>query len=184
MPITSQDGHYKQSPAFQSTVALTAMSRVRRGVVQTFTPGSMRGLWAAAGAVPPSRPHFVHRIEGPRLANNFTAQPPTGAWIGPGGDVEAYDAREARPEDNGQLGPDRSGGVPRYPNAVRRPLRARAGGNVSQMHYARRGIITPEMEYVAAPENLGPGPAAARVRHGESRGAESPEGVTTAVGRR
>ena len=35
----------------------------------------------------------------------------------------------------------------------RQPRRAKAGGNVSQMHYARQGIITPEMEYVAIREN-------------------------------
>ena len=66
-------------------------------------------------------------------------------WIIGRGDVEAYDARELRPEDNGQLGPDRSGGVQPFPNINRRPLRAKAGANVSQMHYARRGVITPEM---------------------------------------
>ena len=60
-------------------------------------------------------------------------------WIVRRGDVESYDARALRPEDNGQLGPDRSGGVQPFPNIVRRPLRAKAGGNVSQMHYARRG---------------------------------------------
>ncbi len=38
--------------------------------------------------------------------------------------------------------------------SVRKPLRARPGANVSQMHYARRGVITPEMEYVAIRENL------------------------------
>ncbi len=76
-------------------------------------------------------------------------------WIMARGDVEEYDAREVKPEDNGQLGPDRSGGVPAYPNVVKRPLRAKAGQNVSQMHYARRGLITPEMEYVAERENLG-----------------------------
>jgi len=36
----------------------------------------------------------------------------------------------------------------------RKPLRARAGKNVSQMHYARQGIITPEMEYIAIRENM------------------------------
>ncbi|MFY7744383.1 MAG: phosphomethylpyrimidine synthase ThiC, partial [Erythrobacter sp.] len=76
-------------------------------------------------------------------------------WIMARGDVEDYQGREVKPEDNGRLGPDRSGGVPQYPNAVKRPLRAKAGMNVSQMHYARRGIITPEMEYVAERENLG-----------------------------
>ncbi|MES2919249.1 MAG: phosphomethylpyrimidine synthase ThiC [Pseudomonadota bacterium] len=37
---------------------------------------------------------------------------------------------------------------------LRTPRRAKAGANVSQMHYARRGIITPEMEYIAIRENL------------------------------
>jgi phosphomethylpyrimidine synthase len=36
---------------------------------------------------------------------------------------------------------------------IRPPLRAKAGANVSQMHYARRGIVTPEMEYIAIREN-------------------------------
>ncbi|HNF90785.1 MAG TPA: phosphomethylpyrimidine synthase ThiC [Accumulibacter sp.] len=41
----------------------------------------------------------------------------------------------------------------RFPGLQRCPRRARAGANVSQMHYARRGIITPEMEFVAIREN-------------------------------
>ena len=41
----------------------------------------------------------------------------------------------------------------RFPGLQRRPLRARSGANVSQMHYARRGMVTPEMEYVAIREN-------------------------------
>lgn len=99
-------------------------------------------------------------------------------WIVGRGDVEAYDGREIRPEDNGQLGPDRSGGVPQFPNTVRRPLRARAGQNVSQMHYARRGIITPEMEYVATRENLGRERLREYARDGESFGAAIPDFVT------
>ncbi|KQV88626.1 thiamine biosynthesis protein ThiC [Massilia sp. Root351] len=39
-------------------------------------------------------------------------------------------------------------------NLTRKPRRAKAGGNVTQMHYARQGIITPEMEFVAIRENL------------------------------
>ncbi|RDE06157.1 phosphomethylpyrimidine synthase ThiC [Sphingomonas aracearum] len=99
-------------------------------------------------------------------------------WIEARGDVESYDARAVKPEDNGQLGPDRSGGVPQYPNTVKRPLRARAGQNVSQMHYARRGIITPEMQYVATRENLGREQLAEYVRDGESFGASIPNFVT------
>ncbi len=44
----------------------------------------------------------------------------------------------------------------RFPDAARRPiLRAKPGCNVSQMHYARKGIVTPEMEFVAIRENIG-----------------------------
>jgi len=98
-------------------------------------------------------------------------------WIMARGDVEEYDAREVKPEDNGQLGPDRSGGVPGFPNVAKRVLRARPGGNVSQMHYARRGIITPEMEYVAERENLGR-EQVRRELDGNSWGAAIPEYVT------
>src|SRR5687768_8368391 len=98
------------------------------------------------------------------------------------GDVEEYAPREVRPEDNGQLGPDRSGGVPPFPTALRRPLRAKAGGNISQMHYARRGIVTPEMEYVAERENLGraqlSAQALAEARDGHDWGASIPDYVS------
>ncbi|HRH81008.1 MAG TPA: phosphomethylpyrimidine synthase ThiC, partial [Thiobacillaceae bacterium] len=42
----------------------------------------------------------------------------------------------------------------RFPGLHRQPRRAKAGANVSQMHYAKKGIITPEMEYIAIRENL------------------------------
>jgi len=99
-------------------------------------------------------------------------------WIEGRGDVEAYDARTVLPEDNGMKGPDRSGGVQPFPQITKRPLRAKAGQNVSQMHYARRGIITPEMEYVATRENLGRERLAEYVRDGQDWGASIPDYVT------
>ena len=99
-------------------------------------------------------------------------------WIIGRGDVEEYDARAIQPEDNGLKGPDRSGGVQPFPHVVKRPLRAKPGMNVSQMHYARRGIITPEMEYVAERENLGRARLAEYVRDGQDWGAEIPDYVT------
>ena len=100
-------------------------------------------------------------------------------WITGRGDVEEVDQREVRPEDNGQLGPDRSGGVQPFPNVRRRVLRAKPGMNVSQMHYARRGIITPEMEYVAIRENLGRAELREKlVRDGQDFGASIPDYVT------
>jgi phosphomethylpyrimidine synthase len=98
-------------------------------------------------------------------------------WIRARGDVEDVTQREVRPEDNGQLGPDRSGGVQPFPNVRRTVLRAKAGMNVSQMHYAKRGIITPEMEYVAERENLGR-EKIIRERDGQDWGAAIPDFVT------
>ena len=99
-------------------------------------------------------------------------------WIRGRGDVEEVNQREVRPEDNGQLGPDRSGGVAPFPNVRRTVLRAKAGQNVSQMHYARRGIITPEMEYVATRENLGREMLREYIRDGQDWGASIPDYVT------
>ncbi len=99
-------------------------------------------------------------------------------WIRARGDVEEVTQREVRPEDNGQLGPDRSGGVAPFPNVRKTVLRAKPGANVSQMHYARKGIITPEMEYVAERENLGRARLEEYKRDGESFGAEIPDYVT------
>lgn len=76
------------------------------------------------------------------------------AWIEERGDVACYEGRAVQPEDNGL----RSGIRPaaEFPGAVSRPLRALPGRNVTQMHYARRGIITPEMEFAAIREGLDP----------------------------
>ncbi|HEX8365573.1 MAG TPA: phosphomethylpyrimidine synthase ThiC, partial [Allosphingosinicella sp.] len=100
-------------------------------------------------------------------------------WIRGRGDVEEVLQREVRPEDNGRLGPDRSGGVQPFPNVRRKVLRAKPGANVTQMHYARRGIVTPEMEYVAVRENLGREMLRSNfVRDGQDFGASIPDYVT------
>ncbi|PZU11600.1 phosphomethylpyrimidine synthase ThiC [Sphingomonas sp.] len=100
-------------------------------------------------------------------------------WIRARGDVEEVTQREVKPEDNGLKGPDRSGGVQPFPHVRKRVLRAKAGANVSQMHYARAGIITPEMEYVAIRENVGREALKEKLlRDGQDWGAEIPDYVT------
>ena len=65
-------------------------------------------------------------------STSWPACPSFGAtWIRARGDVEEVAQREVRPEDNGQLGPDRSGGVQPFPNVRKRVLRAKAGANVT-----------------------------------------------------
>ncbi len=65
--------------------------------------------------------------------------------------------------------------APTFPNVNKTPLRAKAGKNVSQMHYARAGIITPEMEYIAIRENLGLQELRKNSKGGMSFGANLPE---------
>src|ERR1700730_18128472 len=74
-------------------------------------------------------------------------------WITARNDVEPYDGRAVQPVDNG-LDVGSKAGAPEFP-IRRRPSRARGGAAVTQLAYARAGIITPEMEFVAIRENLG-----------------------------
>ncbi|MEU4119498.1 phosphomethylpyrimidine synthase ThiC [Kitasatospora sp. NPDC028055] len=83
------------------------------------------------------------------------------AWIRQRGDVEEYDGREARPEDDGIKHTSPRGGDLRnldavFPGRPRRPLRGRGGVAVTQLAYAKRGVVTPEMEFVALREGLEP----------------------------
>ena len=73
-------------------------------------------------------------------------------WIASRGDTEKAAARGFIAGDDGVRG---QGARQPFPELERARLRAKPGQNVSQMHYAKKGIITPEMEYVAIRENLG-----------------------------
>ena len=93
-------------------------------------------------------------------------------WVLARGDVESYDGRPVQPQDNGGATGERL--VAPFP-ASRKPFRAKAGRAVTQLEYARAGIITAEMEYVAIRENLG---RAMMVRDGEDFGADIPDVMT------
>ncbi|WP_366291069.1 phosphomethylpyrimidine synthase ThiC [Paenibacillus sp. AN1007] len=77
-------------------------------------------------------------------------------WIMERGDVEAYEGRAVKPEDNGLKPGGRRAGAEEYPGFRGQPLRALGGRCVTQMHYARQGLITPEMEYAAIREGVEP----------------------------
>jgi phosphomethylpyrimidine synthase len=97
------------------------------------------------------------------------------SWLVGQGDLHAYDGRCVIPADNGFATGERL--TPEFP-VRNRPLKA-AGKAVTQLAYARAGIITPEMEYVAIRENLGREAARSGVlRDGESFGASIPDHVT------
>ena len=106
------------------------------------------------------------------------------SWLSARGDVEvlgdvASEVRRQRPSEQSLNGK-------RFPH-LQKVLRAKPSSNVSQMHYARQGIITPEMEYVAIRENQARDLAASngetdsrlRSQHpGQSWGASIPEMIT------
>ena len=85
-------------------------------------------------------------------------------WILGRADVEAYRGRETKPVDNGYLSEAHAlnamkngarGQLDLFPGHKRSALRASGGHPVTQLWYARKGIITQEMEYIAIRENLG-----------------------------
>ncbi|MEQ9558735.1 MAG: phosphomethylpyrimidine synthase ThiC [Rhodospirillales bacterium] len=101
-------------------------------------------------------------------------------WILARGDTEPYDGRDVKPEDNGNVDDDHL--VPEFPvrNA---PRRAIGDTPVTQIAYARQGIVTPEMEYIAIRENMLrerlPAEVLRKARDGaESFGADIPDFMT------
>ncbi len=106
-------------------------------------------------------------------------------WIRSRGDTEELSAPSYQPPA-GKNGRKNASATERFPDAARRPiLRAKPGCNVSQMHYARKGIVTPEMEYIAIRENIGRQQAlengangSGRTHAGHSFGAAIPKFVT------
>ena len=124
------------------------------------------------GASKPNEPVRLYDCSGPWGDPAFTGTVEEGLpalranWIRARGDVAEYDGREVKPQDNGYL----SGKLAEYASRSeknrlvefpglngqrRRPLRACKDHPVTQLWYARQGIITPEMEFIAIRENMG-----------------------------
>jgi len=125
-----------------------------------------------SGALEENAPVRVYDCSGPWGDAEFAGSSDEGLpalrakWIAARADVESYDGREVLPQDNGYLSGkhaeyaskaerNRLVEFPGLSGQRRRPLRASAGHPVTQLWYARQGIITPEMEYIAIRENLG-----------------------------
>jgi phosphomethylpyrimidine synthase len=150
---------------------------------------------ARDGAVEVNEPVVVYDTSGPYTDPDAAIDirkgltPLRRAWILDRGDVEALSRVSSeygrRREDDPRLD------AIRFPS-LRKPLRAKRGMNVTQMHYARKGIVTPEMEYIAIRENQrrerimdvmadGKSPAPNHLAHqhpGQSWGAAIPKWIT------
>ncbi|WP_080844116.1 phosphomethylpyrimidine synthase ThiC [Cytobacillus gottheilii] len=110
-----------------------------------------------------NEPVRIYDTSGPYTDQNYAVDLTKGLppirqkWIDERGDIESYEGRRIKPEDNGYRNEDdqrTQHGV--FPGLKRKPLRAKRGKNVTQLHYARKGIITPEMEFIAIRENMNP----------------------------
>jgi phosphomethylpyrimidine synthase len=100
----------------------------------------------------------VYDTSGPYSDDSVTIDLETGlarprtAWVLARGGVEAYEGRDVKPEDNG--GASGRHLAREFP-VKNTPLRGKAGEMVTQLEFARAGIITKEMIYIAERENLG-----------------------------
>jgi len=126
-------------------------------------------------------PVVVYDTSGPYSDSEFVCDIESGLprtrspWIASRDDVEVYEGRRVQPADNGFASAEAT--VAEFPNK-QAPLRAKGKGAVTQMAYARAGIITHEMEFVAVRENLGRTQAMDAERDGESFGANIPDLIT------
>ncbi|WP_425310316.1 phosphomethylpyrimidine synthase ThiC [Ammonicoccus fulvus] len=96
----------------------------------------------------------VYRTAGPGSDPTDGLAPRRAEWIAAREDVEEYAGRERQLADDGRSAVRRGEASAAWRGARRTPLRAREGRRVTQMHYARNGITTPEMEFIALRENV------------------------------
>ena len=162
----------------QSTDALPASTRVYvQGTIHPEIRVPMREIELSptknfSGELEPNEPVRVYDCSGPWGDPDFEGDSSEGLpalrqnWIEKRGDVASYEGREVQPMDNGYLSGkhaeyastserNRLIEFPGLTGNKRKPLRASAGHPVTQLWYARRGIITPEMEFIAIRENMG-----------------------------
>ena len=143
----------------------------------------LREIILSEGAGEPNLP--VYDTSGPYTDPSVTIDVNAGlarnrqAWVLERGGVEDYVGRDIKPEDNGNVGADKAA---KSFNAHHKPLRGLDGHKITQLEFARAGIVTKEMIYVAMRENLGRKTqlerAEAALADGESFGAAVPAFIT------
>ena len=169
-PKTSFEPHSREQLPSSNRVYLAGT--MHPAIRVPFREISQHPTHTVSGAQETNPPVRVYDCSGPWGDPNFTGCPEEGLpalraeWIRARGDVEEYEGREVRPQDNGYL----SGKHAEYASKAeknrlvefpgltanrRRTLRAKPSQGVTQLAYARAGVITPEMEFIAIRENMG-----------------------------
>ncbi|MBK4164869.1 phosphomethylpyrimidine synthase ThiC [Corynebacterium macginleyi] len=101
----------------------------------------------------PNAPQKLYRTRGPWAEPTKGLKALRSKWIEARSDVESYEGRRRNLLDDGNRALKRGEASDEWKGVSRQTLRAKEGKRVTQMHYARQGIITPEMEYVALREH-------------------------------
>jgi phosphomethylpyrimidine synthase len=143
----------------------------------------LREIMLSEGAGEPNLP--VYDTSGPYTDTTVTIDVNAGlsrariAWVKERGGVEEYQGRDVKPVDNGNVSGDKAAAAFK---AHHKPLRGLDGHMITQLEFARAGIVTKEMIYVATRENLGRKVqlerAEAALADGESFGADVPAFIT------
>ena len=159
------------------------MSLAARHKVYVDGPLGVRVPFTEVVLEEPHAPVRIYDTSGPGSDPTAGLPPLRAAWIDGRGDTEEYEGRAVQWRDDGRRGlsPDAFAG------AIRPPRRALPGRCVTQLHYARRGEITPEMEFVAVREQASsPHSCATRWRPGRAiipANINHPESEPMAIGR-
>jgi len=134
----------------------------------------------------PNAPVLLYDTSGPGSDPRGGLAPTRLGWISGRGDVVEHEGRAPTLRDDGRAALRRAGAPEAFPGARRRPLVARGPEPVTQLHYARRGEITPEMEFVALREQMDPGAVRDEVAAGRAiipANVNHPESEPMAIGR-
>ena len=161
----------KSNDFFPNSKRVYVSSNENKDLRVPFREISLHPTQAFNGEMETNKPLRVYDTSGPWGDDSQSCDSEQGLtpvradWIQARGDTEEYEGREVQPQDNGYLTrgheqyasrrEKQKGRLEYFPGLGKKPLRAKAGGCVTQMHYARRGIVTPEMEFIAIRENLG-----------------------------
>ncbi len=136
----------------------------------------------------PNEPVLLYDTSGPGSVPGEGLPPLRREWVLARGDVQQYEGRPVNRRDDGRGASRReAAGTASLPDRGGRPLRALPGRTVTQMHYARRGEITPEMEFAAIREGLEPEFVRAEVAAGRAivpANVNHPESEPMVIGRR
>ncbi len=180
-----------ETPEVTDAVSDPATFNRRKVYVDGATPGVRVpfvevSLSPTPGPETPNAPVLLYDTSGPGSDPRGGLTPMRLEWISGRGDVGEYEGRAPNLRDDGRGAVRRAGAPEAFPGPRRRPLVGRGPEPVTQLHYARRGEITPEMEFVALREQMDPATVRDEVAAGRAiipANVNHPESEPMAIGR-